>query len=240
MKIAIAVAYYINNDLHLNYALETLDSIKSKDHELIFIATENHANKELPGLDKFIGKFDYITNNDRNNLSMAWNKGIEKGLEMGADYVIVPNLDLIFNEKCIDNLVKFAEAHKEAVLWTASDWGDKDTIHKAEWDDSFDEHPHFSCFMVNKNLFEKVGKFDEQFEPAYNEDNDMHRRILLSDNKALKTATAKFYHYGSRTIKSDAQLESQNHYTHAMNNRRYVAKWGGLPGSEIFKTPYNK
>jgi len=36
----------------------------------------------------------------------------------------VTNLDLVFHSQCIDELISFADAHPEALLWSASPWSD--------------------------------------------------------------------------------------------------------------------
>lgn len=237
MKVGIVFVPFITNNEHLRYSQETIESLQCSTHELIKIAVINQAHSQYRmWIDD---NFNYIMLNEKNNLSRAWNKGITQALNLGCTYVICPNLDIIFNVDTVKNLIAFADTHSEALMWTASEWDDKDTIATATGDDSYDEHPHFSLFMVDKRLFSKVGEFDEIFEPAYNEDNDMHYRIKLSGNLALKTGSSKFYHYGSRTIKSDIALERRNAATHAMNNQRYMAKWGGMPHDEKFDYPYN-
>ena len=178
----------------------------------------------------------FVTPNE-NNVSKAWNKGIKLGLEWGARYVIVANSDIIMHESLIDNLVQFAERHPEFILWTASEHTDLRTIKNAELDDNYDEHPHFSCFMVNQRLLDTVGYFDENFVPAYFEDSDFHYRILLSGNKAAKTGSAKFYHYGSRTIKLDHELERHNVITYEKNRAYLKEKWGFDPHGHVFEPP---
>jgi GT2 family glycosyltransferase len=37
----------------------------------------------------------------------------------------------------------------------------------------------FSSFMVKRDFFDRVGTFDENFDPCWWEDNDMHYRIIL-------------------------------------------------------------
>lgn len=102
------------------------------------------------------------------------------------------------------------------------------------------ENPHFSAFMINKQTIEKIGYFDEEFFPAYFEDNSYHYRIKLAEKKAICLPTALFYHYGSGT-----QNEALNHPVVSgdafdRNRMKYIKMWGGLPGSEQYKTKYNK
>jgi len=100
----------------------------------------------------------------------------------------------------------------------------------------------FSCFMVRKRLFDKVGYFDEQFWPAYFEDNDFHRRMQLSGICKEAEVDAQYEHVnkGSQTVASFNRAEKHEHNQRFEKNRdRYVAKWGGLPHEEKFDEPYN-
>lgn len=102
----------------------------------------------------------------------------------------------------------------------------------------------FSCFMVRRTVFEKIGYFDEQFWPAYFEDNDFYRRMKLCPQGVVMAhvETAKYEHVnrGSQTLASFTPQERLQHNDRFKTNRaRYVAKWGGLPHEETFDEPYN-
>lgn len=246
MKITIVSALYLSKDLHCEFTDQTVDSIFSKEHLFNFIFVVNYVAPEYEDyLHKLKDKLDAngIDNefifNKENSVSRAWNIGIRKGLETyKSDYVWVVNNDIVCNNNTLDNLVKFAEKHPEAIMWTASEHSDLRTIKSAPEGLAFAESPHFSCFLVDDRLFDLVGTFDQNIKPAYTEDNDMHYRIKLAGEKALITTSAKFYHFGSRTIKSDSELEIENNATHGKNNVYYEEKWGGLPGKEVYTTPY--
>jgi len=100
----------------------------------------------------------------------------------------------------------------------------------------------FSCFMVRRRLFEKIGYFDEQFWPAYYEDNDFHRRMQLSGVCKEIQVDVGYDHVnkGSQTVAAFSRQERLEHNKRFEANRaRYVAKWGGLPHEEKFDEPYN-
>lgn len=102
-------------------------------------------------------------------------------------------------------------------------------------------HPNFSAFAVNRLCWERVGEFDELFAPAYFEDNDYHYRMKLAGLLAIVCPPAMFYHYGSRT-QNEAREDGKPIVTGTlfeMARNRYVGKWGGVPGSEAFQTPFN-
>jgi len=81
-------------------------------------------------------------------------------------------------------------------------------------------------------------RFDENFYPAYFEDNDFHRQIKLLNedmyvgNVEFLTPTVK---RNSMTIEKDPSVNKR----FVTNREYYVQKWGGEPGKELFNTPFN-
>jgi GT2 family glycosyltransferase len=94
----------------------------------------------------------------------------------------------------------------------------------------------FACFMITKRCWKEVGRFDEKFFPAYFEDNDYHRRILMAGMQARIVPQAPYYHYGSKTQHSG---QGADHSQFQINQGYYKRKWGGLPGAEVYATPFN-
>lgn len=98
----------------------------------------------------------------------------------------------------------------------------------------------FSCFMLTPECVTKVGLFDEEFYPAYFEDNDYYRRLKLA-GFSTHAVTTNIQHFGSATIKNyDAETMTKHHETFNRNKQRYLTKWGGLPHEESFVTPFGK
>lgn len=244
MKICIGVAVYMSNDIHREFTEMMIKSIKSK-HEILLCVVQTYATQEQQDkLREFIEaqhiKHIYFKS-DINSVSKAWNQAIIHGSMNGYDYVLIPNNDIIFKSDCIDNLVQFAEEHPEYIMWTANEFAHKNTLEEAANGTSFDEAPHFSCFMVKNDFITRLrdkelgteepvpGLFDEKLVMAYFEDNDMHNRILRAGFKAVKTASAMFYHFGSRTIKTDDELNYHNGQSYERNRMYFVSKWGWDP-----------
>jgi len=238
-KIAITFPIYINNEDHFYFTKKTLDSIKTK-HDYEVYVVENYVNKE------FRDKVDTLYSDDRissfinptgNNVSAAWNLGIETAFSRSIDIVLVPNNDIIFHPECIDNLVEFTN-NEEFVMWTALEHGNLRGLLSADVGTSYDNHPGFSLFAVTrsginklkemeKNTFEPLpGMFDPGYDKAYFEDQDFHQRILRAGFDAGKTSSARYYHFGSRTIKVDESLNNENFITYEKNRRYFEHKWG--------------
>jgi GT2 family glycosyltransferase len=257
MKVGIIFPIYHNNDLQVDFTKQAIESVYSENHTVVVYPIINFSRPEFyPKAEKFPNQTLKIMDNPHgNHVGGAWNYGIKTALDDGCQYVIVANNDIVFHHSAIDNLVEFGETHKEFILWTANEWIDIRTINGVKEGDikyTFDEHPHFSCFMVNKNTIDIAGWFDENIKVAYFEDSDMHSRILLSGNKAGKTASSLFYHYGSRTIKTDDELYDINKSTYEENREYMRQKWNVdfhqtvfsppeqfLTHPEAFKTPFN-
>ena len=259
MNVAIVVPVYHANELHYDFTRQTIESVNLSDNiqGKIFIINNFSLPQFEPNLDSFQSRYPQmiIKNPKGNQVGASWNLGIKMALEEGFDYVIVCNNDIIFHKNAIGNLVDFAEKHKEFILWTMAEWTDLRTIKTVDdnvFDDNFDEHPHFSCFMVNKKTMDTVGWFDENLHMAYMEDGEFHYRILLSGNKAVKVSKARFYHYGSRTISVDDDIFAINRRTYEENREYIKKKWNTdfhqkahhppeeiLKEKDIYKFPFN-
>jgi GT2 family glycosyltransferase len=95
------------------------------------------------------------------------------------------------------------------------------------------------ALALNAACVETVGLWDLNLHPAYFEDNDYARRMLLAGVEVL-ALPARLQHGGSMTIKSDEHLREQNDRTFPINQRYYLDKWGGPPLHEEFTTPFNR
>jgi GT2 family glycosyltransferase len=95
-----------------------------------------------------------------------------------------------------------------------------------------------AAFAIDRETIRRVGWFDENYVPAYFEDNDYHRRCHLAgvDVVMLPSATQ---HHVSTTLRSSRHYQDQNHYSFPYNRQYYIEKWGGLPYRETYETPFN-
>lgn len=251
MKIGITAPVFINNAEHLRYLDLTTKSIISLEHDIVWIPVENYVNPEFRPL---AYSFDHVPEDiviiqgrQPQCAAKAWNEGIQKaGLE-GCDYVLVINTDIVLKSNAVDRLVAFAQAHPEFVMWTAAEYSDLALLEESPEDENFSEHPHFSCFLVKPDFFKHVGRFDENFIPAYVEDGDMHARLALGGFKAVIYGGARFYHFGSRVIKSDQNAWQSNTQTFPRNQQYFLDKWGHPPVNDVermrevyYKHPYNE
>jgi glycosyltransferase involved in cell wall biosynthesis len=94
---------------------------------------------------------------------------------------------------------------------------------------------HWSCFRQDQSITELVGKYDEQFWPAYYEDCDYAKRILLANANRIDLGNIVKRHgnHGDRPYQNFTPDELAEFQSHVEKNKaRFIQKWGGLP-SEV-------
>jgi len=238
-------------NLWTKYSLPCLESIKTK-HDKYIIVVDNASSDITPSSARMYGKakpYFFYRRNERNlGVSPAWNYGVAKCFEVGCDYVLVINNDVLLHPEMIDNLVeRFEKKDEDVVMVTAMDIrGDLTnptdvlTISTSAYD-SVEEsvHPNYSAFMINKKYWNTIGEFDEGFMPAYFEDNDSHYRIKVAGLKAITYPPALFYHYGSATQNENRMNPVVASVMFEKNRDYFRSKWGGLPSEEKFTHPFN-
>lgn len=102
--------------------------------------------------------------------------------------------------------------------------------------------PDFSCFLITKACHQQY-RFDERFAPAYCEDLDYHRRILLDgQGHRIFSVPIPYYHQGSGTLNALDQehrerLEAE---ISAGSRAHYRRKWGGDVNQELYQRPFDE
>lgn len=136
-------------------------------------------------------------------------------------------------------------------LWASNDVVfDRGTLSKIVDQIEYDTKPRvvtgaFTWGAVNQAAIAKVGLIDDwNFYPIYYDDNDYEYRCKLAGIEWVEWGMDGITHgedgLGSVTIRSDEAMLKANHSSFDANQRRYIEKWGGLPGEERFKTPYGR
>ena len=176
----------------LSYTKTMIDSIKTKHKYHLRVMDQESSD----GTQEWCAEqgIDCYRFSPRVSLSQAWNFAIREDLkDEQCKYIFVPNNDVIFHKHTIDNLIDainktgYAMVTGSNVAPQFQGFIDNFRRMKVDNDDSHDmkpitnwreEGPDFSCFMITPQTIKDVGLFDENFYPAFHEDNDYHLRIL--------------------------------------------------------------
>jgi GT2 family glycosyltransferase len=160
----------------------------------------------------------YIYNKE-NNLGVAgsWNYLIEKGISNGYHYFLILNDDIILKKD------------EESIYNIILKYGSDNFIRSEQF-------YNWSAYILSKNIYLRVGRFDTAFERCYFEDNDYEYRMKLENIPIVyeKELNAEVYR-NSMTIQKEPHLNNFNN-----NMNYYISKWGGMPNEEKYYTPFNR
>ena len=94
----------------------------------------------------------------------------------------------------------------------------------------------FTSFIISNKTFNEIGEFDNNFYPAYFEDNDYFYRLKLSGKAVLEVPELiPIVFNKSKTIEKNPDLNKN----FDENKKKYEAKWGGLPHHEKYEKQFN-
>lgn len=96
----------------------------------------------------------------------------------------------------------------------------------------------YSAFVMSDEMVSRVGLMDENFYPAYCEDNDHRYRMKLA-GLSWNRFPLQAEHVISSTLHSRSEFEERNKFTFQRNIAYYIEKWGADRGQEVFTTPFN-
>jgi hypothetical protein len=166
-----------------------------------------------------------VVNDRERTVAGAWNEGTRRALRLGAGCVAVMATDARPEHGALDALVRYAEGDSEAALWSACQ------SHLAQEATVETDGADFSLFAFRAATVERHGWFDENFKPAYFEDNDYYARIVLGGQRCRVLHQARYTHEGggSQTIRLDAEMAHHVAHWFASNRDYFVRKWGREP-----------
>ena len=101
--------------------------------------------------------------------------------------------------------------------------------------------PDFSCFLISYACHARF-RFDESFIPAFCEDLDTHRRLMLAgEGQRIFSVNLPYLHYASQTLKTlpDKEAARVRQQIESQSRVYYAKKWGGPVNAETFSFPFD-
>ena len=226
----------------LEYTKNFIESLKkyTKDFELIIV--DNGSTDGTVEYIKSMPDIKLIQNAENNGFSKGNNQGIEiaQGEYIGFlnnDILLYPNwfeaCKRVFeNEKAGFVSPRHINPHydntnpKKYIKYFQGFHYDK------PYEKSFDECV-FSCVITKREVLDKIGVFDENFSPAFFEDNDLKYRAIEAGYGIYVTNEAGFFHFGSVTsVKHSANMEKNRAYYYS---KHPLAEYLSISGAEKFQ-----
>lgn len=142
-------------------------------------------------------------------VAASWNKGYERVMADGFDYLIVSSASMLYLQGMRDLIGRLPAVPANPVV-TGFGW---------------------HCKPLPRQQLADVGAFDERFHPAYAEDTDYEYRSALAGWGGGVSVPVSAIDlgdgHGAMRVACDVPEMV----------RRYAAKWGGPPGQETLREP---
>lgn len=144
----------------------------------------------------------------RNQQNLGFTKAINQGMDNSSGgYVCILNNDVIVFDGWLSQMIEIAESKKAiGIVNPANNFGAKKpkditlkqyaqnkTIGKAgQWIET--ATPVGFCYLIKREVINKIGKFDERFSPGYFEDTEYAIRARNSGYKSVFAKGAFVFH----------------------------------------------
>jgi len=156
----------------------------------------------------------FILNSENLGYSKGNNIGIKSVLDKEYKYIALLNNDILFTPNWLQNVLETFECDKQLGMvsprnnekcnLTPKNYlkGYKKYLSKFKKNMKYVVTPFFSCVVIKKEVFEKIGLFDEAFSPAFWEDNDLSFRAMYAGYSLCYANSAFIFHNHSTTSSS--------------------------------------
>lgn len=165
-----------------------------------------------------------------NKENLGYSKGNNQGLKVAqGEYLALLNNDIILSPNWYEPLFKKLEEKSTGLISTSvienfftrefNFLRTADKFRKKAKTDYIDYvFPDFACVMLRRDFLEKVGYLDENFTPAYYEDDDYCVRAILNGYTNYISTQSYIYHKTSSTGK---KLPSKSRMELFERNEKY-------------------
>ena len=172
---------------------------------------------------------------ENEGVSRAWNRGLALAFQLlstkddPVEHVLVANNDVELAPWTYSLLLSY---DLPFVTGVASD--DPAQIQQSRPPHlPLEDHPDFSLFLIRRDAWQKIGRFDERMK-LYASDCDYHIRGFRL-GVAMKKAVVPFLHESSATVKHAPPAEQAAIFEQANADRRVFASiYGCVPGTEEY------
>ena len=226
-----AILIVAHNGLHLTKA--AVRTAKEQDIPCDIMVIDN-ASQDATS--QWLKTKDVIITSYREQLSLAacWNRGLKAFFHAGHDRVLVVNNDVELLPFTCGALTYINLPFVTAVGVDKRE--QMDVIEQGSYLETARPHPDFSCFMISKEVTEKVGWFNESYYPAYAEDCEYHVRMHKAGVEAV-CISLPFLHVGCGSLKNANPAECNAIRRGADANReRFKKQFGCCPGSKEYES----
>jgi len=202
------------------YLKNCLDSIKKntsyQNYKVIIV--DNNSKDGSQNMIKLKFKWvDLLENESNRGFSGANNDGIKYAIKKyNSDYFYLLNNDTLVEKNWLSEAIKTAERSKEiGIVGSKQLTFEREPTISAGWIKILgtkyfygDEEKEVNWvsgagLLIKKEVIEKIGLFDEMYNPTYYEETDFEKRALLAGFKIMYCPKSIFLHKGGVTTEKE-------------------------------------
>jgi N-acetylglucosaminyl-diphospho-decaprenol L-rhamnosyltransferase len=223
-RVSLVIPVY-NQLMHTMQCVESIQRLPDQAGDLIIIdnASTDGTSEYLKGLDLRV-----ITNAMNLGCAKAWNQGVRASR---GDIIGILNNDIVVTTGWLPALLSFMERTGCGIVSPAMREGPLDyelDRYAAEYTTACRTATRRGlrgpCMLIRREVFDRIGFFDEGFVYGGCEDIDFLWRAQKAGFTATVTGSAFIHHFGMVTQKAIKRQESQSYP--AQNLEHFRSKWG--------------
>jgi len=232
--------------------LERLDRYDKSDKEVILI-DDGSVEKYSSYFYEMSYVVDIVLEHESN---MGFPKSVNDGiLNANGDLIAIWNNDLMVSSNWLEPIIQHLENDKECV------YGMLSPIIYNRWVGDYVEFEEFQQlfpdgwnngkshaiidflkgmpWVFRREVFDKVGLFDERFVKTYYEDDDFLLRMAINGYKHGSVENTAVFHYNQYTTRNVLEPKIGQGFIQE-NKQRFIDKWGKTPPAinieEVYRT----
>jgi GT2 family glycosyltransferase len=233
LRVSLVIPVY-NQVVHTMQCLESIQRLPDRPEEIIVI--DNGSADDTAEYLKS-ARVKVITNATNLGCAKAWNQGIQAGK---GDVVGLLNNDIVVTPGWLPALLAFMERTGCGIVSPAMREGPLDydlDKYATEFTAAcrMAVRPGFlgACMLIRREVFDRIGFFDEEFTFGGCEDTDFLWRAQQAGFQAAVTGSALIHHFGMVTQKAVKRSVTKDYPVQNLNYFRQ--KWGRTVGGNWFQ-----
>lgn len=203
MKLSIITLTYNK----LKYTKKFIESLYKYTHDFELIIVDNGSTDGTIEYLKGLQNIKLILNKE----NLGFSKGNNQGLEIAkGEYIGFLNNDILLSPNWFEEIEKVFEQENAGFVSPRQINPYYDKANERNYLKYFKPKPYnkdfdecvFSCVVTKRSVLDKIGTFDENYSPAFFEDNDLKFRAINEGFGVYVANNCCFFHFGSVTSAS--------------------------------------